>query len=192
MELHSKTSRWCMCSGTKGSIHLVRHNTKLWKPQDPTWIFLLSPKKNLNILELIPYSKINKPSVHYQLSIWTMIEWIKAEYTRPDPQQREVTGDLQDVSYTLIRSINGWHVWWVWGCARTGLFQLLCTDPCNMEPCIIMLQHEGLEEWHNGPQDLIMVCGICKFKLPSMWCTCAMGCSVHSTDISKQLAKKTA
>ena len=53
-------------------------------------------------------------------------------------------------------------------------FQLLCTDPCNMEPHIIMLQHEWMvvEEWHYGPQDLIMVYSICGFKLTSMWSTC--------------------
>jgi hypothetical protein len=36
----------------------------------------------------------------------------------------------------------------------------LCTDPCNMGPCIIMLKHEVMaaDEWHdNGPQDLITV-----------------------------------
>ncbi len=39
-------------------------------------------------------------------------------------------------------------------------FQELCTDPCNMRPCIIMLQHEVMfvDEWHNnGPQDLVKV-----------------------------------
>ncbi len=39
-------------------------------------------------------------------------------------------------------------------------FQELCTDPCNMGPCITMLQHEVMvvDEWHtNGPQDLITV-----------------------------------
>ncbi len=39
-------------------------------------------------------------------------------------------------------------------------FQELCTDPCNMGPCIIMLQHEVMvmDEWHNnGPQYLITV-----------------------------------
>ncbi len=39
-------------------------------------------------------------------------------------------------------------------------FQELCTDPCNMGPCIIMLQHEVMvvDEWHNnGLQDLFTV-----------------------------------
>ncbi len=39
-------------------------------------------------------------------------------------------------------------------------FQELCTDPCNMGSCIIMLQHEVMvvDEWHNnGPQDLVML-----------------------------------
>ncbi len=35
-------------------------------------------------------------------------------------------------------------------------FSALCTDPCNMGPCIIMLQHKVMvvDEWHNnGPLD---------------------------------------
>ncbi len=53
------------------------------------------------------------------------------------------------LSYTPIQSIpnmrNGWHVRWVcWPCKNWDFFnfQELCTDPCNMGPCIIMLQHE--------------------------------------------------
>jgi len=45
----------------------------------------------------------------------------------------------------------------------------LCTDPCNMGLCIIMLQHEVMvmdERHNNGPQDL------CAFKMPSLKCTC--------------------
>ncbi|XP_071391156.1 exonuclease V [Centroberyx affinis] len=37
-------------------------------------------------------------------------------------------------------------------------FQELCTDPCNMGPCFIMLQHEVMvvDEWNdNGPQGLV-------------------------------------
>ncbi len=69
------------------------------------------------------------------------------------------------LSYTPIQSIqnmlNGWHVRWVfWPCKNWDVFsfQELCTDPCNMGPCIIMLQHEVMvvDEWHNnGPQDLV-------------------------------------
>ncbi len=65
------------------------------------------------------------------------------------------------LSYTPIQSIpnmlNGWHVRWVcWPCKNWDVFsfQKLCTDPCNMGPCIIMLQHEVMfvDEWHNnGP-----------------------------------------
>ncbi len=71
------------------------------------------------------------------------------------------------LSYTPIQSIpnmlNGWHVRWVcWPCKNWDVFsfQELCTDPCNMGPCIIMLQHEVMvvDEWHNnGPQDLVTV-----------------------------------
>ncbi len=70
-------------------------------------------------------------------------------------------------SYTPIQSIsnmlNGWHVRWVyWPCKNWDVFsfQESCTDPCNMGPCIIMLQHEVMvvDEWHNnGPQDLVTV-----------------------------------
>ena len=39
-------------------------------------------------------------------------------------------------------------------------FQELCTDPCGMGPCMIMLKHEVMaaDEWHNnGPQDFVTV-----------------------------------
>ena len=55
-------------------------------------------------------------------------------------------------------------------------FQELCTDRCNMGPCIIMLKHEvmAVNEWHdNGPQDLVTVSlciqiGINKMQLCSL------------------------
>ncbi len=56
-----------------------------------------------------------------------------------------------------------WSIRWVcWPCKNWDVFsfQELCTDPCNMGPCIIMLQHEvgGRGWWHNnGPQDLVTV-----------------------------------
>ncbi len=60
------------------------------------------------------------------------------------------------LSYTPIQSIpnmlNGWHVRWVcWPSKNWDVFsfQELCTDPCNMGPCIIMLQHEVML-WMNG------------------------------------------
>ncbi len=59
--------------------------------------------------------------------------------------------------------LNVWHVRWVcWPCNNWDVFrfQEFCTDPCNMGPCIIMVQHEVMvvDEWHNnGPQDLITV-----------------------------------
>ncbi len=81
------------------------------------------------------------------------------------------------LSYTPIQIIpnmlNGCHVRWLcWPCKNWDVFsfQELCTDPCNMGPCIIMLQHEVMvmDEWHNnGPQDLV-----CAFKMPSIKCTC--------------------
>ncbi len=115
------------------------------------------------------------------------------------------------LSYTPIQSIsnmlNGWHVRWeclpckIWDVFS---FQKLCTDPCNMGPCIIMLQHEVMvmDEWHNnGPQDLITVSlciqnAINKMHLCSLSITYActyhnptatMGHSIHNVDTSKPL-----
>ena len=48
------------------------------------------------------------------------------------------------------------------GLGRTGpfsAFQELCTDPCDMGPCITMLKCEAMaaEDWHdNGPQDPVL------------------------------------
>ncbi len=71
------------------------------------------------------------------------------------------------LSYTPIQSIpnmlNVWHVRWVcWPSKNWEVFsfQELCTDPCNMGPCIIMLQHEVMvvdERHNNGPQDFVTV-----------------------------------
>ncbi len=91
------------------------------------------------------------------------------------------------------------------GCSR---FQELCTDPCNMGPCIIMLQHEVMvmDEWHNnGPQDLVTVSpciqnAINKMHLCSLSITYAcsyhnptatMGYSIHNIDINKPLTHMT-
>ncbi len=119
------------------------------------------------------------------------------------------------LSYTPIQSIpnmlNGWHVRWVcWPCKNWDVFsfQELCTDPCNMGPCIIMLQHEVMvvDEWHNnGPQDLVTVSlciqnAINKMHLCSLSITYAcpyhnptatMGHSIHNADISKPLTHTT-
>ncbi len=104
---------------------------------------------------------------------------------------------------------NGWHVRWVcWSCKNWDVFsfQELCTDPCNMGPCIIMLQHEVMvvDEWHNnGPQDLVTV-SLCIQnainKMPlcslSITYTCpyhnpTMRHSIHNVDISKPLTHTT-
>ncbi len=83
-------------------------------------------------------------------------------------------------------------------------FQELCTDPCNMGLCIIMLQHEMMvvDEWHNnGPQILVTVSlciqnAINKMHMCSLSITYAcpyhnptatMGHSIHNVDISKPL-----
>ncbi len=119
------------------------------------------------------------------------------------------------LSYTPIQSIlnmfNGWHIWWVcWPCKNWDVFsfQELCTDPYNMGPCIIILQHEVMvvDEWHNnGPQDLVTV-SLCiqnvinKMHLCSLSITYAcpyhnptttMGHSIHNVDISKPLTHMT-
>ncbi len=96
--------------------------------------------------------------------------------------------------------------WVCWPCKNWDVFsfQELCTDPCNMGPCIIMLQHEVMvvDEWHNnGPQDLVTVSlciqnSINKMHLCSLSITYAcpyhnptatMGHSIHNVDISKLL-----
>ncbi len=79
----------------------------------------------------------------------------------------DIVRNWNTLSYAPIQSIpnmlNGWHVRWVcWPSKNWDVFsfQELCTDLCNMGPCIIMLQHEVMvvDEWHNnGPQDLVTV-----------------------------------
>ncbi len=79
----------------------------------------------------------------------------------------DISRNWNTLSYTPIQStsnmLNGWHVRWVcWPCKNWDVFSFLelCRDPCNMGPCIIMLQHELMvvDEWHNnGPQDLVTV-----------------------------------
>ncbi len=103
--------------------------------------------------------------------------------------------------------LNGWHVWWVcWPCKNWDVFsfQELCTDSCNMGPCIIMLQHEVMvvDEWHNnGAQDLVTVSlciqnAINKMHLCSLSITyscpyhnptATMGHSIHNVVISNPL-----
>jgi hypothetical protein len=87
-------------------------------------------------------------------------------------------------------------------------FQALCTDSCDMGPCIIMLKQEVMEagEWHdNGPQNLVTVplciqIAIDKMQLHSLYVayacpyhnpTATMGHSVHKVDISTSLAQAT-
>ncbi len=110
--------------------------------------------------------------------------------------------------------LNGWHVRWVcWPCKNWDVFSFLelCTNPFNMGPCIIMLQHEVMvvDEWHNngisGSQDLVTVslciqnainkvhlCSLsitytCPYHNP----TADMGHSIHNVDISKPLTHTT-
>ena len=76
------------------------------------------------------------------------------------------------LSYTSTQSIpnmlSGWQVWKNWDIFS---FQELCTDPCDMGSCNIMLKHEVMaaNEWHDsGPQDPSQY--LCAFKLPSIKC----------------------
>ncbi len=116
------------------------------------------------------------------------------------------------LSYMPIQSIpnmlNGWQVLWVcWPCKNWDVFsfQELCTDPCNMGPYIIIMQHEVMvvNEWHNnGPQDFVTV-SLCiqnainkiHLCLLSITYTCNptanMGHSIHNVDISKPLTHTT-
>ncbi len=68
--------------------------------------------------------------------------------------------------------LNGWHVRWVcWSCKNWNVFSFheLCTDSCNMGPCIIMLQHEVMvvDEWHTMGHR-ISSRYLCAFKMPSI------------------------
>ncbi len=69
-------------------------------------------------------------------------------------------------SYTSIQSIpnmlNGWRVRWVrwpWKNWDVFSFQELCTDPCNMGPCIITLQHEVMVMLSNQHLDMTHLWG---------------------------------
>jgi hypothetical protein len=90
----------------------------------------------------------------------------------------DIGGNWNMLSYTSIQSIpnmlNWWHVWWVcrsWQNWNIFSFYELCTDPCDMGPCIIMLKHEvmAVDEWpDNGPQDLITVSLCIQFAIDNM------------------------
>ncbi len=103
-----------------------------------------------------------------------------------------------------------WVTWVCWPCKNWDVFsfQELCTDPCNMGPCIIMQQHEVMvvDEWHNnGLQDLVTVslgiqnainkmhlCSLAiKYACPYHNLTATMGHSIHNVDISKPLTHTT-
>ncbi len=124
------------------------------------------------------------------------------------------TRNWNTLSYTPIQSIPNtlieWNVRWVcWPCRNWNVFsfQKLCTDPCNMRPCIIMLQHEVMS-WMNGTTifvDLVTVSlciqnAINKMHLCSLSITYAcpyhkptatMGHSIHNVDITKPLTHTT-
>ena len=79
----------------------------------------------------------------------------------------DIGGNWNTLLYTSIQSfpnmLKGWVCMpWNWDIFS---FQELCTDSCEMGPCIMMLKHEvkAANEW---PQDL------CEFKLPSIKCIC--------------------
>ena len=80
----------------------------------------------------------------------------------------DIGGKWNTLSYTSIRSIpNVICLVSMQAMEDWDIFSLqeLCTDPCDMGPCIITLKHEVMaaDEWHdNGPQDLVTVS--CAFK----------------------------
>jgi hypothetical protein len=122
----------------------------------------------------------------------------------------DIGGSWNTLSYMSIQSIpnmlNGWNVWWVcrpWNNWDMYSFQELCTDPCDMGLCIIMLKREVMDEWHdNGPQDpvtislciqiaidkmqlcLLSIAYVCPYHNP----TATMGHSVHNVEINKTLS----
>ncbi len=108
--------------------------------------------------------------------------------------------------------INKWYIFMMLPENELPLFERPAaatgTDPCNMGPCIIMLQHEVMvvNEWHNnGPQDLVTVSlciqnAINKMHLCSLSITYActyhnstatIGHSIHNVDTSKLLTHTT-
>ncbi len=111
------------------------------------------------------------------------------------------------LSYTPIQSIpnmlNEWHVQWAcWPCKNWDVFsfQKLRKDPCNMGPCIIMLQYEVMvvDEWHNNrPQVFVTVylciqnainkMHLCSLSITYAYPTATMGHSIHYIDIRKPL-----
>ena len=149
-----------------------------------------------------------KQSVSGVATIWLMQSW------STHAELLDIDGNWNTLSYTMIQSIpnmlNGWHVRWVcrpWMNWDIFSFQELCTDPCNMGSCIIMLKHEmmAVDEWHdNGPQDLITVSHCIQIAMDEMQLclssvaynclyhnpTATMGHSVHNADISKPLAPR--
>ncbi len=74
----------------------------------------------------------------------------------------DVAGYWQELEHAVVYadSEHPKHAQWVtcpwvcWPCKNWDVFsfQELWTDPCNMGPCIIMLQHEVMvvDEWHNN------------------------------------------
>ncbi len=90
---------------------------------------------------------------------------------------------------TVIQSIpnmlNGWHVW---GLCRpcnnwdVFSFQELCTDSCNMGPCIIMLQHEVMfvDEWHNNGSEYLVTGSLCIQNAINKMYLCSLS-KTHST-----------
>ncbi len=66
-----------------------------------------------------------------------------------------------------------WGVCWPFKNWDAFSFKELCTDPCNMGSCIIMLQHEVMS-WMNGTTIGLRISSryLCAIKMPSVKCTC--------------------
>ncbi len=127
-------------------------------------------------------------------------------WSTPPQWMCEVAGYLQELEHAIVYTDpdHPKHVQWVrcvgWPCKNWDVFsfQELCTDPCNIEPCIIMLQHEVMvvDEWqNNGPQGLLTVSlciqnaiNLCSLSItyacPYHNPTTTMGHSIHNINIS--------
>ncbi len=149
--------------------------------------------------------------LHLELIRLLIVAWVMLVHS--SSMLCEVAGYWQELEHTVVYAdpgipnmLNGWRVGEYAGHARTGMFfsfQELCTDPCNMGPCIIMLQHEVrvVDEWHTMGLR-ISSRYLCAFKMhlcplsityafPYHNPTATMGHSIHNADTGKPLPHTT-
>ena len=76
----------------------------------------------------------------------------------------------------ICRYSRPWKNWDIFS------FQELCTDPCDIGLCVIMLKHDVMEadEWHdNGPQKLVTV-SLCIQIAKLIKCNCVRCLPAHT------------